>query len=113
MPGLGGLFGGILGGLCGGITDGLKKGLAYIAETEKISLWAIRTNNTAALADAAHVSALWLQEVYDQTGNIPEHLIQDLISGADPFAGSRLAAQALQSKYAAEAGAWFLQQPRA
>jgi len=104
-----------IGSLLGGLGHGISAGIKYFVIDERTLVWAIRTVNTAALTDIAHVGALWLKEVADEAGNLLPGIEGAIITyaltgqGTDPNAGSRHATQAIQAKYGAAVDAWWKQ----
>jgi len=88
-----------LGSIFGGVGDGIKKGLKYDAQFLSSFAWAVKSGNTEALNALVVIAEQNVTEAMGTTGDILPSVVGALLTGADPFAGSRKAFQAFQAKY--------------
>jgi hypothetical protein len=88
-----------LSGLFGGPINGIKAGLKYDAQFLSSFAWAVKSGKTAALNALVVIAEQNVNEAMGQTGDILPSVIGALVSGGDPFSGSRHAFQAWQQQY--------------
>lgn len=93
-----------------GAIKSIESGLQYEAKVQKITIWAVKHANAAAIAESLAVSEAWIAETVTEAGEILPSVIAALSSWGpggspvDPWAGSRALAQKLIADYAAAAG---------
>ena len=88
-----------LGNIFPGLGKGVEKGLQYDAQFLASFVWAIKNGKTEALNALVVIAEQNIKEVLDSAGNVLPTVVGSLITGGDPFAGSRHAFQAWQAKY--------------
>lgn len=88
-----------IGSLFPGLGHGIERGLQYDAQFLASFVWAIKNQQTDALNELVQIAEQNVKEVLDSSGNVLPTVVGSLITGGDPFAGSRHAFQAWQAKY--------------
>lgn len=92
-------FADLLGGLIPGMEKGLQKGIQYDVDFARLELKALTTSNKDMQHDLNAVRSKFLSEAADVAGVVRGDVIKLLMSGGDPFSGSRHMLQALEQKY--------------
>ena len=92
-------FGDLIGGLIPGLRKGLQKGIQYDIDFARLEIKAMETGNTAMQQDLNSVRQQFVREAADVMGVVRGDVLSTLMSGGDPFAGSRHMLQAVETKY--------------
>jgi len=88
-------------GFLDGFTKGITKGITYVGQFVSSFVWSVEhvATNHAPLNDLVPIAKVFVSEVLDTSGNILPNVVGALITGGDPFAGSRHQFQNWQNKY--------------
>jgi hypothetical protein len=86
--------------------DAAEKGLEYFVKVAEVDVWALETNNTAALAAVKNIETVWMAETVAESGNLLPQ-VTEWVQGAligdepsyDPWIGSRQLTDALVQAY--------------
>lgn len=95
------MAGGILGGLFGGLATGIERGIQLDNQFLSSFVWAVEhaVVDQEPLKELVVIAKQNVTEAIDEAGNVLPNVVSALLSGADPFAGSRHQFEAWQVKY--------------
>lgn len=82
-------------GLFDGFTKGVKRGLEYIAQFVSSFVWASEhvVKDPVPLNELLPIAKQFVSEALDVSGNLLPNIVGSLLTGGDPFKGSRLSYQ--------------------